>query len=138
MAKTLLAAVLLSGAGTVLLAQTSAPTCPFGHEPGYGRTLDATQRTGHRAAMESYVAGLRQKEAQGTLTADEQAWLQQAAQRGNPCVTGTPRGPGAGPGCGPRQGNGQRQRRSLRDGTGPRNAGGPCPNGPAPQTQGRR
>jgi hypothetical protein len=137
-AKTLLAAVLLSGTGTVLLAQTPAPACPLGQAPGYGRTLDATQRAEHRAAMETYVAGLRQKEAQGTLTADEQAWLQQAAQQGSPCVTGASRGPGAGKGCGVGQGNGQRQRRGLCDGTGPRNAGGTCPNGQAGQRGGRR
>ena len=138
--KAIVAALLLSGSATVLLAQDAASSpCPFGHEPGYGRSLTPEQRAAHQAVVQQYLAALRQKQANGTMTAEEQAWLQQAQERGGRCITGTPRGPGAGKGLragqgagkgpGPGQGAGQRHRRGLRDGTGPRQGDGTCPLG---------
>lgn len=136
--RSLVAAVLLAGAATPLLAQNVPATCPLDHEPGYGRTLTPEQKAEHRAAMQQYVAELRQKQAQGTLTAEERAWLQQVEQRGGPCIDGTPRGGGPGKGPGAGNGGGQRHRRGLRDGTGPRNADGTCPNGNGPQRRGQK
>jgi len=138
--RSIVAAVLLSGSATVLLAQnaTSSP-CPFGHEPGYGRNLTPEQRAAHQAVVQQYVAELRQKQANGTMTTEEQAWLKQAEERGGRCINGTPRGPGAskglrvgqgaGKGPGNGQGAGKGHRRGLRDGSGPRSADGTCPLG---------
>ena len=150
-ATTIVAAVLLSGWASVLMAQnTPNPACPLGHEPGYGRTLTPEQQAAQQAVVQQMVAELRQKQANKTITAEEQAWLQQVEQRGGMCLTGTPRGPGAGRGMGacrgmgagkgPGAGNGQGQgnRRGLRDGTGPRSADGTCPLGNAPQQRGRQ
>jgi hypothetical protein len=135
--RSIVAAVLLSGSATGLLAQNTANSpCPFGHEPGYGRNLTPEQRAEHRAAVQQYVAELHPKQANGTMTAEEQAWLKQAQERGGRCITGTPRGPGAGKGLragqgagkgpGAGQGAGKGHRRGLRDGTGPRNGDGTC------------
>jgi hypothetical protein len=53
------AEMLLSGSATVLLAQNAAtPTCPFGHEPGYGRSLTPEQRAEHRAGVQLLVTEL--------------------------------------------------------------------------------
>jgi Spy/CpxP family protein refolding chaperone len=77
--RSIVAAVLLSGSATVLLAQNAANSpCPFGHEPGYGRTLTPEQRAAHQAVVQQYLTELRQKQANGTMTAEEQAWLKQA------------------------------------------------------------
>jgi hypothetical protein len=121
------AAVLLSGAATILTAQTATATCPLGHQPGYGRTLTAEQKAAQCTEVQKLVAELRQKQAQGTLTTEEQAWLKQVEQRGGRCLTGTPRGPGGGKGQGAGLGAGQGRRQGLRDGTGPRSANGTCP-----------
>jgi hypothetical protein len=131
--KSIVAAVLLSSSATMLMAQTATPACPLGHEPGYGRSLTATQKAEQCAAVQQLVAELRQKQAKGTLTAEEQAWLKQVEQRGGQCVTGTPRGPGAGKGQGACSGTGQGKGQGLRDGTGPCSAGGTCPIGNSPQ-----
>jgi hypothetical protein len=138
MFKSLMAAVLLSGSATILMAQTPTPVCPLGHEPGYGRSLTPEQKAAQCAAVQQLVAELRQKQAQGALTAEEQAWLKQVEQRGGQCLTGTPRGPGAGKGQGVGGGTGQGKRHGLRDGTGPRSADGTCPLGNSPQGRGRR
>jgi hypothetical protein len=135
--RSIVAAVLLGGSATMLLAQDAANLpCPVGHAPGYGRKLTPEQRAGHRAAMQQQMTVLREKQANGTLTAEEQTWLKQAEERGGPCVTGTPRGPGAGKGLragqgagkgpGAGQGRGRGHGRGLRDGTGPRNGDGTC------------
>ena len=76
--------------------------------------------------MQQSMIELRQKQANGTLTAERQAWLEQAGQRGGRCIAGTPRGPGAGTGVRAAQGVGKGHRRGLRDGTGPRNGDGTC------------
>lgn len=159
--KSIMAAVLLTGSTTLLLAQTApTSTCPFGHEPGFGRSLTPEQRAAHQATMQEAVATLQAKLDAGTITAEELAWLEQAEQRGGPCINGTPRGPRAGKGqgmgwgrqhrqgqgkgqgmrwgCSQGQGQGQGpgagrgQRRGLRDGTGPCSANGTCPLGNAP------
>jgi hypothetical protein len=133
--KSIVAAMLLSGSATVLLAQTAAtPTCPFGHEPGYGRTLTPEQRAVQRAAMQQLVTELRAKRDAGTATTEELAWLAQVEQRGGKCIGG----PNQGRGKGPRDGTGNQHRRGLRDGTGPRSADGACPQGDAPAKGGSR
>jgi hypothetical protein len=79
--------------------------------------------------MQQYVAALRQKQAHGTITAEEQDWLKQAEQRGGLCITGTPRGPRAGKGQGAGQCPGDGVRQRLRDGTGATCPAPTCPNG---------
>jgi hypothetical protein len=142
LARLLAAFALLTATSTGLLAQTATPVCPLGNQPGYGRSLTPEQRAEHRAAMQAHVAEMRQKQADGSITAEEEAWLQQAEQRGGPCIMGTPRGPGGGKGlgAGKGKGNGQGQgkRAGLRDGTGPRCADGVCPNGNPPPRRGRQ
>jgi hypothetical protein len=129
--KSIVAAVLLTSSATILIAQTTTPTCPLGHEPGYGRSLSATQKAEQCAAVQQLVAELRQKQAKGTITTEEQVWLKQVEQRGGQCVTGTPRCSGAGKGKGTCGGSGKGQ--GLRDGTGPRSVDGTCPIGNSPQ-----
>jgi hypothetical protein len=136
--KSIIAALLLGATSTSLSAQTATATCPLGHEPGYGRSLDAGQKAGLRAEKQQLVAELQQKQAAGTLTAEEQAWLQSAGQRGGSCVAGTPGGRGQGKGPGAGNGQGQRKRQGMRDGSGPRCAEGACPSGNGPQGRGRR
>ena len=134
--KSLLAALLLMSSATLLVAQTTTPApsattpCPLGYQPGYGRSLTPDQRVQHRAAVQKWVADLRQKQTNGTITAQEQAWLRQAEQRGGMCINGVPRGFGAGrgPGAGNCFGAGQGRGRGLRNGTGPRSLDGTCPN----------
>lgn len=126
--KSIVAAVLLSGSATILLAQNATWTgCPFGYPPGYGRSLTPEQRVEHRATVQKWVSDLRAKRDAGTITAEELALLQRVEQRGGPCVTGAPRGPGAGRGPRAANGGGFGYRRGLRDGTGPRSALGTCP-----------
>ena len=121
--KSIVAAMLLGGSATLLIAQNAAtPTCPLGHEPGYGRSLTPDQRAVQRAAMQQLVAELRAKRDAGTITAEESAWLAQVEQRGGKCINGA----------------GQGHRRGLRDGNGPRNADGTCPNGNTPAKGGRK
>jgi hypothetical protein len=132
--RSIVAAVLLGGSTVILTAQESAtPACPFGHERGYGRSLTPEQRAAHCAVAQQFISELRQKQADGTLTAEEQAWLQRAEQRGGMALTGKPRGGGAGKGQGLGQGKGegkgQGKRQGLRDGTGPHHVDGVCPNG---------
>jgi len=121
--KSIVAAILLTGSATILMAQAAAaPTCPLGHEPGYGRSLTPEQRAVQRAAMQQLATELRAKRDAGTITAEEAAWLAQVEQRGGKCINGA----------------GQGHRRGLRDGTGPRNADGTCPNGNTPAKGGRK
>jgi hypothetical protein len=136
--KSIVAAVLLSSSATIIMAQTATPACPLGHAPGYGRSLTVAQKAEQCAAVQKMVAELRQKQAKGSLTAEEQTWLKQVEQRGGRCVTGTPRGPGAGKGQGAGRGAGQGRGQGLRDGTGPRGADGTCPLGSSPQRGGPR
>lgn len=158
----ILAIALLAGSAASALAQSEAPVrdCPFGHPPGYGRDLTPEQRAEHRAAIQQTMATLRQKQTDGTLTAEEAAWLKNVEERGGPCVSGAPRGrgPGKGPGAGngrrfrhgpgdgsgpgngqdagPGPGRGNGGRHGLRDGTGPRATDGTCPKAtPPPVTE---
>jgi hypothetical protein len=110
----IMAAMLLSGSATLLLAQTAAtPTCPFGHEPGYGRTLTPEQRAVQRAAMQQLVTELRAKRDAGTATAEELAWLEQVEQRVGKCIGG----PNQGRGQGPRDGTGNQYRQGRKAGS---------------------
>jgi hypothetical protein len=110
----IMAAMLLSGSATVLLAQNAAtPTCPLGQEPGYGRTLTPEQRAEHRAAMQQLVSELRAKRDAGTITAEEAAWLAQVEQRGGKCIGG----PNQGRGQGPRDGTGNQYRQGRKAGS---------------------
>ncbi len=132
--KGIVIAALLSGSTAMLTAQENkTPACPFGHEPGYGRSLTPEQKAAHRVVAQQFMSELRQKQADGTLTAEEQAWLRRAEQRGGMALNGTPRGGGAGKGQGLRQGQGQGKgqgkRQGPRDGTGPRCPDGGCANG---------
>jgi hypothetical protein len=79
------------------------------------------------------MSELRQKQADGTLTAREQASLERIERRGGMAPAGTPRGGGSGNGQGLRQGQGQGRgqgkRQGFRDATGPHHVDGVCPNG---------
>lgn len=88
----------------------TAPPCGFGQGMGGGgpgRNLTPEQRAERQKTKQAYVVGLREKKANNTITPQEQAWLQQAVQRGGMCINGVPRGPRGGFGA---QGmNGQAQ-----------------------------
>jgi hypothetical protein len=71
------------------LSGQSGPGLPS-LEPGQGRFLTAEQRVARQQQMQTSVANLRAKKAAGTLTAEEQAWLEQAEQRGGWCINGAP------------------------------------------------
>jgi hypothetical protein len=58
--------------------------------PGHGRGLNPAQRQIRHEQVSAKLAELRQKKADGTLTADEQAWLTQLEARGGWCVNGQP------------------------------------------------
>lgn len=58
--------------------------------PGQGRFLTPEQRVARSQQMQTTVQQLLAKQAAGTLTAEEQAWLNQAGQRGGWCVNGLP------------------------------------------------
>ena len=136
--KSIVAAVLLSSSATILMAQTGTPACPLGHEPGYGRSLTGAQKAEQCAAVQKMLAELGQKQAKGTLTAEEKAWLQQFEQRGGQCVAVAPKGVGAGKDQGVCSGVGQCKGQGLCDGTGPRSTDGTCPIGKTPQRGGGR
>ena len=86
--------------------------CPLGLQcgSGQGRLLTPEQRAERQKAMQACVAGLREKNANHTITPEEQKWLEQMEQRGGLCINGVPRGPrggfGAGQGNGPGRGQG--------------------------------
>jgi hypothetical protein len=139
--KSILTGVLLSVSTSIVLAQNAAnPACPFGNEPGYGRSLSPEQRAEHRAAVQELLAELQAKSDAGTATAEDLAWLNQFQQRGGPGFAGARRGAGAGKGPGAGNGMGRRMRRGARDGSGPRcgNLNGACPFGNSPQRRGQR
>jgi hypothetical protein len=124
-AKAIIAAMLLSGSAMVSMAQgAAAAVCPFGHEPGYGRSLTPEQKAAYREVVQVLLAQLQAKRDAGTITAEEAAWLAQVEKRGGMCINGVPRGPRDGKGL---RGGGNGQRRGLRDGTGPRNVDGVRP-----------
>lgn len=128
----ILAAALLGFNTISLRAQDANPSCPLGHEPGYGQTLTPEERAEHRAAMQQYAARLREKKASGSITAEEKGWLERFDARGK----GVGRGQAGGKGRGACSAQGKQLR--LRDGTGPEGACGACPNGNTPQRrQGR-
>jgi hypothetical protein len=166
--KILALAAVLGGSAPALTAQNATAECPFGQVPGSGRLMTPEQRAVHRAAAQQLLLELRQKQADGTLTAEEQAWLQQVRQRGGRGIIGTPRGAGSGEGQGLRSGQGPRDGQGLRegrgqgrgqgfrdgqghrqgqgqglkqgprDGTGPGSVDGTCPAGARPRGGGRR
>jgi hypothetical protein len=84
----LIAGLALTVSAIALSGQTGAalPTLA----PGQGRFLTSEQRVARQQQMQTTVANLRAKKAAGTLTAEEQAWLDQAEQRGGWCINGTP------------------------------------------------
>ena len=78
--------------------------CPLGQPCGQGRLMTPEQRAQRQNAMQTFMAGLREKKANNTITPAEQAWLEQMEQRGGLCINGVPRGPRGGFCAG--QGNG--------------------------------
>jgi hypothetical protein len=116
--KILALAAVLGGSAPALTAQNATAECPFGQVPGSGRLMTPEQRAVHRAAAQQLLLELRQKQADGTLTAEEQAWLQQVRQRGGRGIIGTPRGAGSGERQGLRSGQGPRDGQGLREGRG--------------------
>jgi hypothetical protein len=111
MLKAVAAAAMLGGATVGLMAQdqNTTPACPFGYPPGTGQTLTPEQRADHIAVLQAKVQELRAKREAGTLTQEEQTWLDQVEQRGGYFRTGIPRG-----------GRGERaSRQGLREGAEP-------------------
>ena len=103
--KTLISGIILSLATMALASQAAenqtptVPPCGLGQcmgGGGPGRNLIPEQRVERQKAMQTYVAGLREKKANNTITPQEQAWLEQAEQRGGLCINGVPRGPRGG------------------------------------------
>jgi hypothetical protein len=117
----LVAGLILSMATLTMVSQpadTQTPTtppCGLGQGMmgcgGRGCNLTPEQRAERKTTMQAYVAGLREKKANSTITPQEQAWLEQAEERGGLCINGVPRGPRGGFGAqgmsGQRQGRGQ-------------------------------
>ena len=125
--KALVATVLLAGSTGLLIAQSVDATCPFGNEPGYGRNLTPAER----GVMLRYVDELREFQAAGMLTAEEQVWLEQFNQYRGACVSGARNRRGGGKGQGQRGGrggqrSGRRSGMGACDGTGPRSGDGTC------------
>ncbi len=86
----------------------STPPCPAGQgQGGPAWSMTPEQRAERQKAMQTYVAGLREKKANGTITAKEQACLDRMEQRGGMCVNGVPRGPRGGFGAPGANGQGQ-------------------------------
>jgi hypothetical protein len=112
-----IAALLLAGSAGGVFAQDTTPACPFGYPPGTGKTLSTEQRAQHIAALQATVQALQAKQEAGTLSNEEQAWLQQVEQRGGYFRTGIPRGKRGG------QEAVQGLRQGPRDGAGPRGDG---------------
>jgi hypothetical protein len=84
----LIAGLALAVSAIALSGQTGAVLPAL--EPGQGRFLTSEQRVARQQQMQTTVANLRAKKTAGTLTAEEQAWLDQAEQRGGWCINGTP------------------------------------------------
>jgi len=116
--KTIVAAAMLGAIPMGLRAQEEEPFCPFGYEPGTGRAMTAEQRTEHISALQAKLQELSARHQAGTLTDEEQAWLDQVTRRGGLNRTGIPRGPRGGQDV--RQGRHQ----GSREGVGPRGGAG--------------
>jgi hypothetical protein len=116
--KTITAALLLAGSTSGLLAQEANPACPFGYARGTGKAMSAEQRAEHMAALQGAVQALQAQREAGTLTNEEQAWLEQVERRGGYFRTGIPRGKRGG------QDVVQGLRQGPRDGAGPRRGEG--------------
>jgi len=92
--------------------------CPMGLGCGKGAGCNLTpeQRAERQQQCQAYVAALLEKKANGSITAEEAAWLEQMQERGGMCINGVPRGPRggfgaqgkAGQGCGMGGGKGHR------------------------------
>jgi hypothetical protein len=142
--KSIVAAALLSGSAAITerprkvlrphARSAMNPVTAGRSRPSNGRRI--------ASVAQQLIAELREKQAAGMLTAEEQAWLARAEQRGGMCLTGTPaavpdtakaQGLGQGKGQGNGKGRCQGKRQGLRDGTGPRSVDGACPNGTQPR-----
>ena len=106
-----LSIALLGSVATQALAQdNTAAQCPMGRAGcGQGPAWNMTpeQRAEHVQQMQAYVAGLREKKANGSITAEEAAWLAKMEERGGLCVNGVPRGPRGGFGAQGQAGQGR-------------------------------
>lgn len=103
-------------AGLVVQAQNapSQPATPT-WTPGPAWRLTPEQLAERQQKVQATLADLRAKRDNGTINANEKAWLDRMEQAGGLCVNGVPRGGGRGAGLGP------------RNGTGPRAQMGTCP-----------
>jgi hypothetical protein len=87
--KTWLAALCLAGLTTALMAADQNAPLPS-LEPGHGWFLTPQERMERQQQMQATVTELRSRLAAGTISAEEQAWLEQAEARGGTCINGTP------------------------------------------------
>ncbi len=113
---TLILALVASLAALVSVSQAAdtqipaAPPCGFGQGMGGGGpgcNLTPEQRAERQKVMQAYVAELREKKANNTITPQEQAWLERAEARGGLCINGVPRGPRGGFGAQGTNGSGR-------------------------------
>ncbi|MCL5097753.1 MAG: hypothetical protein M1608_09565 [Candidatus Omnitrophica bacterium] len=112
--------LVMAAATLGLMAQTApaqtatAPATVPAWTAGPAWSLTPEQLAQRRQMVQNTLADLRAKRDNGTITANENAWLGRMEQAGGLCVNGVPRGT---------QGAGQ----GLRNGTGPRAQMGLCP-----------
>jgi len=111
----ILALALILSALTLPAQNTPAPSPTPTWTPGPAWRLTPEQRAERQQKVQSFLADLRAKRDNGTINAQEKAWLDRMEQAGGLCVNGVPRGGGQRAGLGP------------RNGTGPRAQMGTCP-----------
>ena len=93
----------------------NSANCPIRQQlGGPGWALTPEQKIERQKLVQSYIAELKQKQQNGTITDAEKAWLERTEKLGGMCINGVPRGPqggknaqGMGQGRGFGRGNGQ-------------------------------
>jgi hypothetical protein len=127
-------AIVMAGLAVQAQNATSQPATPT-WTPGPAWSLTPEQLADRQQKVQAVLADLRVKRDNGTINANEKAWLERMEQAGGLCVNGVPRGGGrgAGMGWGGGRGRGWGGGFGLRNGTGPRAQAGSCPllNSPA-------
>ena len=111
----ILGLALVAGALGVQAQNTPAPSPSTTNTGGPAWRLTPEQRAERQQFIQATVLDLQARRDNGTLNANEKAWLDRMEQAGGPLVNGVAWGGGRGVGLGP------------RNGTGPRAQMGACP-----------